>query len=302
LDGVQRVADLGCGAGADTIALAQAGLQVHAVDLDPDAIVAARHNASVAGVGDRVTFSLEDALTTDLAGVDVVMVDPARRDAAGRRLLNPGQWSPTYEQVLAISRRVPSLVAKLGPGVDHSLLPYASDTEWVQDGDDLVEAALWTGHLSTRSGRRAVLLRDDSEFVVAETDMPSGAPTIAGVGKYVYEPQPAVIRAGLVGVTLGAVNGWLLDRAIAYVMADDLVATPTATAYRVIAEVPFAVKKLRAELQERGYGNVIVKKRGVATDPEELRKSLRLSGDAGTAIVMLTRTAAGPLALLVEAV
>jgi SAM-dependent methyltransferase len=300
LDGVVLVADLGCGAGADTIALAQAGLTVNAVDLDPDAIVAARHNASVAGVGDRVTFSLEDALTTDLTGVDVVMVDPARRDAAGRRLLNPGQWSPTYEQVLAISRRVPSLVAKLGPGVDHSLLPYASDTEWVQDGDDLVEAALWTGHLSKREGRSAVLLRDGSEFVITEADMPPWAPKVAGVGKFVYEPQPAVIRSGLVGVTLAAVDGWLVDRAIAYVMADELVPTPTATAYRVIAEVPFAVKRLRAELQERGYGNVIVKKRGVSTDPEELRKSLRLSGDAGTAIVMLTRTAAGPLALLVE--
>lgn len=299
--GARVVADLGCAAGADTIALARAGLRVIAVDLDADVLAAAEHNASVAGVSDRIEFRHADALSVDLTGVDVVMVDPARRDANGRRLMKPEQWSPTYSSVLELSARVPGLVAKLAPGIEHALLPPDSDTEWVQDGADLVEACLWTGTLSTHTGRSAVLLRADTETVVSERDLPDPVP-VGAIGAYVYEPEPAVIRAGLVGVVASQVNGWLLDPAIAYICADEFVNTPLATAYHVIDEIPFAIKKMRAELQSRGYSNVVVKKRGVAVDPEQLRSSLRLKGSNGIATMLLTRTNDGPLALLVEAV
>ena len=298
--GARRAADLGCGAGADTIALALAGLHVTAYDLDPDAVTATRHNADIMGVADLVTVHLADARAADLTNIDVAMIDPARRDASGRRLMRPHQWSPTYAEVLDLATRVPSLVAKLAPGIDHGLLPPASDTEWVQDGTDLVEATLWLGALSTHSGRSAVLVSPTGELTTSERDLPSQAPTVGEPGAVLYEPEPAVIRAGLVGVVAAATMGWLLDPAIAYVTAANHTETPLATSYDLISEVPFAVKKLRAELQARGYGNVIIKKRGVALDPEELRRSLRLQGNGPTATLVMTRTERGPLALLVE--
>jgi len=298
--GLRQAADLGCGAGSDAIALAKAGLDVHAIDLDADVVAVAQHNAAAAGVSDRITFTVGDALAANLSGIDVVMIDPARRDSNGRRLMRPEQWSPTYSQLLALSEQVPSLVAKLAPGIEHRLLPPTADTEWIQHGDDLVEATLWFGQLSRHVGRAAVLLRGNAEVSVSERDLPAIPPRVGEVGQFLYEPHAAVIRAGLVGVVCDVVSGWLLDVAIAYVTSDDYVATPLASSYRVIAEVPFAIKRLRAELQQRGYGNAIIKKRGVAVDPEHIRHSLRLSGVGPTATVVLTRTTRGPLALLVE--
>jgi SAM-dependent methyltransferase len=62
-DPAARVADLGCGTGWSSIAMAQAypRIRVDGFDLDPDAIVAARANAEEAGVADRVRFAAADA-------------------------------------------------------------------------------------------------------------------------------------------------------------------------------------------------------------------------------------------------
>lgn len=66
LDGA-RVADLGCGTGWSSIAIARGypAARVDAIDLDPVSIAQARENAARAGVGDRVTFRAGDADTLD---------------------------------------------------------------------------------------------------------------------------------------------------------------------------------------------------------------------------------------------
>jgi 2-polyprenyl-3-methyl-5-hydroxy-6-metoxy-1,4-benzoquinol methylase len=58
-----RVADLACGPGWSSIAMAQAYplVRVDGFDLDPDVIAAARRNAEQAGVSGRVAFAVTDA-------------------------------------------------------------------------------------------------------------------------------------------------------------------------------------------------------------------------------------------------
>jgi SAM-dependent methyltransferase len=60
-----RVADIGCGFGWSSIAIARAypGVQVDGFDLDPSSVEAARTNAARAGLSDRVRFVVEDAAT-----------------------------------------------------------------------------------------------------------------------------------------------------------------------------------------------------------------------------------------------
>ena len=111
-----------------------------------------------------------------------------------------------------------------------------------------------------------------------------------------------MIRAGLVSVLAERTDGHLLDPRIAYIACD---AQPRpgslGAAFAVLDEVPFGRKPMRAWLRTRGYGDVIVKKRGINVVPEELRTALRLTGSGPTATLVLTRTDAGPLALLVRA-
>ena len=120
-------------------------------------------------------------------------------------------------------------------------------------------------------------------------------PPIGPVSAWLVEPDPAVIRAGLVSVLAEHTNGHLLDPRIAYIACDT---EPTAgrlgSTFAVLDEVPFGRKPMRAWLRTRGYGDVIVKKRGINVVPEELRAALRLTGSGPTATLVLTRTDAGP--------
>src|SRR5580693_99653 len=72
-----RVADLACGTGWSSIAMAQAYplISVDGFDLDPDAIAAARRNGEQAGMSGQVTFAVTDASGPGLAGqYDVVTI------------------------------------------------------------------------------------------------------------------------------------------------------------------------------------------------------------------------------------
>jgi hypothetical protein len=122
-------------------------------------------------------------------------------------------------------------------------------------------------------------------------------PTVREVGRYLYEPDGAVIRAHLVAEVAEELDGGLIDGTIAYVTADELRPTPYATAYEITDQLPFGMKKLKALLRERGVGILTVKKRGSAVEPEELRKRMKLSGK-NSATVFLTRVAGAPTMLV----
>jgi hypothetical protein len=122
-------------------------------------------------------------------------------------------------------------------------------------------------------------------------------PAVREVGRYLYEPDGAVIRAHLVAEVAEELDGGLIDGTIAYVTADELRPTPYATAYEITDQLPFGMKKLKALLRERGVGILTVKKRGSAVEPEELRKRMKLSGK-NSATVFLTRVAGAPAMLV----
>jgi hypothetical protein len=225
-----------------------------------------------------------------------VFVDPARRSGRGR-LLDPGQWSPPWSFVRGLPERVGAVGAKLAPGIAHGLLPVAAEAEWVSVGGEVKECALWTGALSSGVRRRATLLPAGVTLTGDGVRRADAGP----LGRWLYEPDGAVIRAGLVADVAEQVGGALVDREIAYITADALVPTPFARAYEVQDTMPFSVKRLRSYLAERGVGRLTVKRRGSPVDPESLRRQLRLRGDAETTVV-LTRVGGRPTALVVAPV
>jgi ubiquinone/menaquinone biosynthesis C-methylase UbiE len=95
------VADIGCGTGWSTIALAQGypHARVDGFDLDPASIATARANAEHAGVSDRVTLHVRDAADPVLGGqydfafaIETIhdMADPVGALAAMRRMVGDG--------------------------------------------------------------------------------------------------------------------------------------------------------------------------------------------------------------------
>jgi len=297
--GITKVADLTCGVGADSMAFAGVGLQVLAVDLD-------EVSASVATVNLRHFPEAEvrhgDGLAVDLeaAGVEGVYADPARRTSSGSRVFDPAAYAPPLDAVLALRSRVPALGLKLGPGVPHSALPDDAEAQWVSVDGDVVELGLWFGPLAPDGpGRSALVLRPDGAHVLRSGVEGPPAPPVGPVGAYLYEPDGAVIRAGLVADVAVAVQGRLVDRTIAYVTSDVLRPTPAATAYRVLDTLPFGLKRLRTYLRERDVGRLTIKKRGTAVVPEQLRAQLSLRGAAESTII-LTRVDGRQQVLVVE--
>ncbi|MHC5904068.1 THUMP-like domain-containing protein [Streptomyces sp. S6] len=289
--GVTSLADLCCGIGGDAIALARAGIRVLAVDRDPATAAVARANAEALGLADLIDVREADVADVDTSSYDAVFVDPARRGGRGR-IFDPEAYSPPLSWAIGAARKAPLAALKIAPGVPHEAIPGDAEAEWISDGGDVKEAVVWFG--TAPGAVRATLLPGGESLLGAGLPNPEVRP----LGRYLYEPDGAVIRAHLVAdVAQGLAGGGLIDETIAYVTSDELRPTPYATAYEITDQLPFNVKKLRALLREREVGVLTVKKRGSAVEPEELRKKVKLQGP-NSAIVFLTRAAGAPVMLV----
>ena len=304
--GVRHVLDLGCGIGADAMALAGLDLQVTAVDAD-------ELTAAIAGVNLRhwpgattTVGRVEDRHlpTGEGARHAGAWLDPARRtpgvaDARGRtrRVFSLQAISPSWSTVQGIARDLPATGAKLSPSFPHAALPPGVEAQWTSYAGEVLECALWWGPLAQRAGRSAMVLRGvgapGQRAVVTEADTSGPAPTansLSGVGPWLYEPDRAVIRAGLTGALTAATDGVELSAGVGYVASDRWVDLPWARRYSVTEAMPLNVKALRAWLRDRGVGRLTIKKRGVSLDADALRRQLRLAGDSELTVV-LTRVA-----------
>jgi hypothetical protein len=121
------------------------------------------------------------------------------------------------------------------------------------------------------------------------------------VRRFLYDPDPAVVRAHLVAEFASTVDAELADPRIAYAYADHATATPYSRCFEVLHVMPFSLKRLRTTLRDRGVGVLEIRKRGSALEPEKLRKDLRLAG-SGSATLVLTRVGDDPIALICQPV
>jgi hypothetical protein len=293
--GTRTLADLGCGVGADTIAATRAGIRVEAVEADPATATVA--TANLAALGLEATVVEARAEAADLSTVDAVFCDPARRDpGTGRRTFDPATFSPPWDFLMTLPRRVPRTVLKLAPGLDHARIPAGAEAQWVSVDGTLVELALWCGPLAEVPRRATVLRGTRSAELTGTGDTPVPVGPVRG---YLYDPDPAVVRSHLVAEFAATVGGTLADPTIGYVYADEPLPTPYARCLAVTETLPFSLKRLRAALRAAGVGRVEIMKRGSPLDPAQLRRDLRLAGD-GAATVVLTRVAGAPTALLCQ--
>ena len=294
--GVRRVADLGCGVGADSLAFLDAGMEVLPVDADPATVAVASYNLGREVRCADVTAGVVDGLGPR----DGAWFDPARRTSGGRRLFDPEATSPPLSFVLDTAARIPATGAKLAPGLPHGLVPTGAEAQWTSVDGEVVECALWCGPLA-RPGmvRSARVVRGSAVHEINDVDLPVAA---AGpVGEFLHEPDGAVIRSGLVARVAADLDGRLLDETIAYVTTDSSQGSPFTRAFRVLEVLPFGLKPLRARLRALDVGTLTVKKRGTAVDPDQFRKQLALKGSR-TATIVLTRIAGKQSVLVVEPV
>ncbi len=312
--GVPFVHDLGCGLGADAMALSSLEVAVRAVDADPGtAAVAAvnlRHWPSTSVTCERA----EDVDLTVGGRSAGAFLDPARRvggaaDARGRtrRVFSLDQISPSWDAVKQVAEQVPATGAKLSPSMPHGALPPGSEAQWTSWQGEVLECAVWWGPLATTPGRTAAVCGPTSTTVVTQADAAPGAerPGLASVhelGDWLYEPDRAVIRAGLTGALVAAVDGAELATGVGYVTAARARELAWARRYRIVEAMPLSTKRLSRWLRDQGHDRVTIKKRGVTVDADVLRRQLKMTGrgkGGSEATLVLTRIGGGQVALVV---
>ncbi len=285
-----QVIDAGCGIGTDALALAQTGAQVLGLDLDPVRIAMARLNAAALGVA--VDFEVAD-ITNGLPAADRIFFDPARRDAQDKRLFDVEHYQPALSTLYRWT--APQIVVKLSPGVQlDQLTAYDGQVEFVSVNGALKEAILWLGF--ERNALRATLIHVDQLLHWDTPDVMPSVP-IAAPQNWLVEPDPSLLRAGLVQSLAAEIGAAQLDATIAYLTCVDRPVTPWVRSWQIEDWLPFQLKRLRGYLRERAIGQVTVKKRGVAITPDELIKKLKLRGPESRTLV-LTRYQGQPVVLV----
>jgi len=292
--GIKWVADLGCGIGADALAIAALELEVTAVEHDEVTAAVAAYNLAP---WSNARVEHADAVSFDLAGVDGIYLDPARRDGA-KRLANPADWTPSLDFAFELAERYPTGI-KLGPGVDRDLIPDAAEAQWVSVDRDVVELGLWFGPLAREGITRAALVVGPHGSAELTAPADSDDEPVGSIGEYLYEPDGAVIRARLIGDLARRLDARMLSESIAYLTADAAVDTPFATRFRVLESFALDQRTLKRELAARDIGTLEIKKRGVDIDPAAFRTAMNPKGSRSATLV-LTRVEGKRRALLVE--
>ena len=180
------------------------------------------------------------------------------------------------------------------------------EAQWTSWDGEVLECALWWGPLARTAGRTAAVLgHSRSPVVVTEDAADPQPPALAGLGElgpWLYEPDRALLRAGLVGAVTAATGGSELDSGVGYVSASRADDLPFARRYAVVEAMPWNVKALRAWLRDRSIDRLTVKKRGVSLDADQLRRQLRMPPRGRTeATVVVTRVRSQQVALVVQA-
>ena len=151
--------------------------------------------------------------------------------------------------------------------------------------------------MSSRSAQRSSSLR--------RAEPGRSRPALAGVEQvagWLYEADRAVIRAGLTGALVAAVDGAELGAGLGYVTSPAAYDFAWARRYRVVTALPLSTKPLGRWLRDHGHDRVTIKKRGVTLDADVLRRQLKMTGHGrggSEATLVVTRVAGRQVALVV---
>ncbi|QDT55479.1 N5-glutamine S-adenosyl-L-methionine-dependent methyltransferase [Caulifigura coniformis] len=274
-----EVVDLCCGIGADALAIA-ALAKVQAVDLRPAACLMAKWNAEAYGLDDRIEFQVGLAENADLRNRPF-HIDPDRRPG-GQRSLRIEDHRPGLEFLQQLALHPAGGVIKLSPASNFGGKFPGCEIELVSLNGECKEALVWCGPLRTETDWRATVLPTGDTLT---GDPWSAVSEQSPLRTYLFDPDPAVVRAGLVDVLCESTGLARLDREEEYLTGDTAVPSPFVQTFEVIAQLSNNEREIRNWFRRSDCGQVEIKCRRIPVVPEKVRKHLSLEGKAALVLV-----------------
>jgi hypothetical protein len=279
------------GIGGDTMMLAD-HCDVISVDRDPSACLCTRYNAEAYGVADRVTPLCADVESIeDRSGL--LHIDPDRRptgragDASRmgsgpRRSLKLEAGSPGLEFLSRLIEQFRGGAIKASPASNFGGKFPAAEIELVSLEGECKEATIWFGELAVPGLWRATAL--PSGETIAGDPLAAVAP-VSPLGQFIFDPDPALVRAGLIDLFASRTGLTRLDDEEEYLTADQPLNSPFLRPFKVLEALSNNDREIRGYFRGSGIGQLEIKCRRIPVDVETLRRRLPLTGDDSAVLI-----------------
>ncbi|MBS0266050.1 MAG: hypothetical protein JSS02_29230 [Planctomycetes bacterium] len=274
------VFDFCSGIGGDALALAQHG-SVTTVDANPVAGLRALWNAEAYGVADRVSPQCADVTQID-PGTSLVHIDPDRRAGASQRAVRIEDYVPGLEFLQQLIRTARGGAIKLSPASNFGGKFRDVEVELISLHGECKEATIWFGELRGSASCRATLLPTGESICGEPLDY--AAPLSAPL-RYVFDPDPAVVRSGLVDAVATQLDLCRLDAAEEYLTGSEIPNSGFVQAFEVLAELSNNPAEIRKYFRSAPYGQLEIKCRHIPIEADSVRRKLQLNGDQAGVLI-----------------
>ena len=280
------VHDLCCGIGGDLFSLARRGPTV-GVERDPAIAMLAAANCEALGLT-NAQVEQRDATQIPFCEMPLVHIDPDRR-AHGRRTTTVAFHEPGVAFLDALLNHCEGGAIKLAPVTEvPNTWRERTELEWISHQGECKQLVAWFGTLAADAGKSvATVIGADNRHtsIVSQGDAPQPR-IVETLGRYLFEPDNAVIAARLIDQLAQREGLSLLGEGVAYLTGDAYSAFPLLAAFQIIEHVPFDIKQVKAMLKRHDVGTLEIKKRGVNVLPERLRKQLAARGNVPATLLL----------------
>lgn len=344
----KTVHDLCCGMGGDSFFLPKE-LTAIGVDLDENRLAMYRYNSCIMRdvspessdahsiLADVREVTAHSNAASDAQHADYFTIDPARRAIEGENQRDLRNLTPTFEEVIEISKHYKGGMAKIPPGYPICEIPQGTEILYIGSRTDCRECLVLFGELAKNPDHvRAVMVdktgneianwtfaRDEKREVrneseqsqydhnyelegrdrvyrtsSSESDLPLG-----GISKFIAEPAPVLLRSHLFGVVALAHDETthLISPGIAYVTSEKPLPAPAFANYEILESSEISTGAVRAMLKSHDIGKLTLKLRGVKVDPDQEIKRLKPKGK-NAATLFYTRLDGEKIAILANSV
>ena len=277
------ILDLCTGIGSDAIAMAGTGIRVESFDLSAVACLRAELNAGIYGVRDRISFHQGNVRNIDIRN-RWVHIDPDRRQGQ-RRASRIEDYEPPLEFLQELTERARGGAIKLSPASNFGGKFSNCEIELISLDGECKEATVWFGDLATEHDWRATIL--PAGYTLSGNPH-EHYPHVTQLQDYIYDPDPAIVRSGLLDALVDQAGFSRIDDAEEFLTSSTLVESPATTAFEVLANLANNPREIRKYFREHPVGEVEIKCRHVPTNADQLRKKLPLAGE-GRATLFIAR-------------